>query len=217
MRAAKGVQVQTSMTTTNNETRRHPAGGMPRAGILKAALLPALLCAGLAQAGVPAPVTVTYTVTTQAPTCNVTLPQGGTVALTPATVADFSTSPLKKAGATFAVTLSGCTGQPTAGTTPNLTLWGTPDNTKGDTTLFKNAITTGGAAGLGFVLTKDTTGVGALLPVGTQGSPYAIPVTMSSGTGRVDFFAMPSRGNYATGDVTAGTMSTVLKFNMDYR
>lgn len=181
-----------------------------------ALLLSALFGTNLAQAGVPAPVTVTYTVTTQAPTCNVTLPSSGSVALNPVTVADFATSPVAKGGVTFAVTLSGCTGTPTAGTAPNLTFWGTADGSQ--TTLFKNmAPAASAAAGVGFVLIKGTTATGTPLAVGTSASRTAIPVTLSGGTGKVDFFAMPSRGTYAASAVTGGAMSTSLNFNMDYR
>jgi type 1 fimbria pilin len=156
-------------------------------------------------------------VTTQAPTCTVTLP-ASSLDLTPVTVADFATSPVKKGGKTFTVTVSGCSGTPTAGTSLYLTLWGTPDTTKGDTTLFKNILTSGQAAGVGFELTNDTTGKGASLPAKGSSTPYAIPVTLDAktGEGTVDFFAMPSRGGYAANAVTGGAMRTTLNFNIDY-
>ncbi len=201
-------------TITNKDTILRPAGGTR---CLSAILLSALLFAGLARAGVPAPVTVTYTVTTQAATCNVTLPSGGTVNLNPVTVSDFATSPVTKGGVTFAVTLSGCTGTPTTGTVPNLTYWGEADTSKGDTTLFKNKAPTGAAAGVGFVLYRGTSQAGSQLAVGSQATPVAIPVNLSGGTGKVDFYAMPSRGGYPVSAVTAGAMRTALNFNMDYR
>jgi P pilus assembly protein, pilin FimA len=210
----EAVQVQTTTKIRNNVMRRRLAwrSGWGQALAL---LLSALFGTNLAQAGVPAPVTVTYTVTTQAPTCSVALPPNGRVELNPVTTSDFSTSPVTKGGVTFAVTLSGCTGNPTTGTVPNLTFWGTADGTQ--TTLFKNMATTGAAGGVGFVLLKGTTSAGTTLAVGTSSSRTAIPVTLSGGTGKVDFFAMPSRGTHPVSAVTGGAMSTSLNFNMDYR
>ncbi|WP_193163825.1 fimbrial protein [Enterobacter ludwigii] len=181
------------------------------------ALLIALICTGNVQAtALGQPAISTYIVTTTAPTCEISVPSGGTLALGDTTVADLSTSPLKVAGRSFAVTLSACTGS-TDGTKSNLTLWGTPDTTGGSTTLFKNMLATGAAAGVGIEVTNDMTGNGSAVPVRTSSTPYAIPVTLTGGSGTVNFFAMPSRGGHAANTVTPGAVSTTLNFNMDYR
>jgi type 1 fimbria pilin len=215
------MQVKNKPTMMKMTTRRRTAGPCLRV-MSTTLLLAGLVSAGGAGAAIP-DVTATYTVTTQAPTCTVTVNGGiSTLTLPGVTVADLTaqTTPITTKGSAFQVKLSNCTGTPTLNTRPNLLLWGSADST-GGSTMFKNTDgTTGKAGGVGFALTNNSTGQGTALTVKTtKTDALAFPVTLDpvTGAGVVDFFAMPMRGGYAASAVTGGTMKTELNFDMDYR
>ncbi|MEH4990233.1 fimbrial protein [Enterobacter asburiae] len=183
-----------------------------------AVMLFTLLLTSRAQAG--SAITVTQTLTQGTCTISSSAAQSG-VALPDVMQTEFNSNDIKAAkdkGATFSVDLA-CTGAPNPSDTNVLTISGTADTADGSGNLFKNLSAGSGAAThLGFVLTQDSDGHGT--PLATSALPVSVDV---GGAGdnvdsrSVSFFVMPSKGNYAYGDVTAGTLTTTLSFAWDVR
>jgi len=184
-----------------------------------AGMLLSLALASPAQAGSAAMV-VTQTLTKGTCTIDSTATAGIALGDVKQTVFDSNDiAAAKSAGQTFAVNLN-CTGAPNPSDTNVLKIGGTADGADGSHKLFKNLSTGGSAAThLGFLLTaNDTSGTG--VPLDTSSLPVSVDVGGAGDNvdGRaVNFYVMPSKGNYAYKDVTAGALTTTLTFTWDTR
>lgn len=210
---------------------QQPAGGLPEYwhGQIKntrpfvwlaggAGMLLSLVLVSPAQAG--SSIVVTQTLTKGTCTISSSAAQSG-ITLPDVQQTTFNSNDIrigKGTGQTFSVDLT-CTGAPNPSDTNVLKVSGTADVADGSGQLFKNLSAGNGAAThLGFLLSaNDTDGSGTLL------SSAGTTLVDVGGAGdnvdsrSVNFFVMPSRGNYAYKDVTAGTLTTTLSFDWDVR
>lgn len=173
----------------------------------------------MAQAANPPSVTATYTVTTQAPTCNLQLNTPATLNLGDVRQTDFQTNsrPGTAQGQVITLQLTGCTGA-AAPKLPKVSVYGDRDGVT-DSTLYRKS--TSEAAGVGFILTQDKTGAGTALNAGTQANPTKVQVPGTSAgvdpnNKTIDFFVQASRGMGAANLVTSGKLTTDLHFDFLY-
>ncbi|WP_193163821.1 fimbrial protein [Enterobacter ludwigii] len=124
----------------------------------------------------------------------------------------------KSEGAKFTVNLK-CDGAPNPSEQNILKVTGTADMADGSGKLFKNLSAGSSAAThLGFLLTTGSDGSGT--PFDTTSLPISVVVGNAGDNvdGRkVDFYVMPSKGNYNYTDVTAGALTTTLTITWDTR
>lgn len=190
---------------------------MARCGL--SAAVGVMLAIGGAQAASPPSITATYTVTTQAATCDLKLNTGSTVALGDVRQTAFQSSatPGTTQGKVITLQLINCAG--TGGTkVPKVSVYGDRDGVT-DATLYRKS--TSVAAGVGFILTQDNTGKGTPLTAGTQTSPTKVRVPGTDGSTNpnnktIDFYVQASRGTQAASGVTSGTLTTSLHFDFLY-
>jgi type 1 fimbria pilin len=199
--------------------RQTPSGG---AGRYYAALTGGVCLLLMLSQPVQAGSSMTVTQTLTAGTCTVSSDAATNgVVLPVVNQTEFNASDIKVAknfGQTFSVDLK-CTGAPNPSDTNILKITGTADTTDGSGKLFANTSSGADAAThLGFLLiNNDTDGSG--VPLDSSGT-VSVDVR---GNGEdvdgqsVDFFVMPSKGNYAYSAVTAGTLTTTLSFDWDIR
>lgn len=176
-----------------------------------------------AQAANPPPVTVTYTVTTQAPTCNLGLDPSTP---SPVTLPSLARSAFSVANGTPTQTgmpiklkLTGCVGLG-GSQLPKIRVWGDSIGVSPSTKLYRSAASA--AAGVGFVLINDATCTGAIMTAGSAATPQVVTVPGGSGTVLpnnlvTSFCTKVSRDTLPFTGMTSGPLTAALHFDFQYQ
>ncbi|SCC66926.1 Pilin (type 1 fimbria component protein) [Kosakonia oryziphila] len=172
-----------------------------------------------AKAANPPSITATYTVTTQNATCDLQLNTAATLQLEDVRQGSFfdGSSPGRAQGKVITLQLVNCMGSP-GGRVPKISVYGDRDGVT-DPTLYRKS--TSVAEGVGFALTQDNNGTGAVLLAGTSANPTNVQVPGTNigqdpNNKTIDFFVQASRGNQSASGVTSGTLTTDLHFDFIY-
>lgn len=180
---------------------------------------------GSALAVNPSPITATYTVTTQSPTCAIARADGGGGTVTLGNIKQgVLQSPVLNPAAAQGKALSmklTCKGNMGA-FTPTIKIYGDRVDAA-DSRLYANN-TTNGSANVGFLLTQNATGAvnnsQQILRAGTSTNPTKVVVTTNGNANpngiTIPFFLQVTRGNHAYSTVTSGPMTTTLHFEFLY-
>lgn len=189
-----------------------------------------LLFSAELQAADPAPMTLTFTVTTVASTCDLTLDNGGTIGsvVMPSVLgtAFSSASTPTQPGGSFTLKLSGCAGQAAAGQTPTISVYGDQVGVTGDK-LFRSVSSEVANVGIAVWYQADAsrlTGPTGNRVVATSdaANPTRLASTWSDQTAMegksMAFWAGVSQDGLNTpGLPNAGKVAATLHFNFAYR